>query len=82
MARGALSEALVCAESLENWQHDALETAFRALATELGLRAGDLFMLMRVAITGRTVAPPLFETMAILGRDRCLLRLRDALHKL
>jgi glutamyl-tRNA synthetase len=39
-------------------------------------------MLMRVAVTGRSVAPPLFETMAILGRERVVLRLRDAVGRL
>ena len=51
----------------------------RPLAEELGLKAGDLFMLIRVAVTGQTATPPLFETMEVLGRDRCLARLRDAL---
>jgi glutamyl-tRNA synthetase len=77
-AKRALSEALVVAENVEGWKHDLLETEFRTLAESLELKAGDLFMLMRVAITGRTVSPPLFETMEILGRDRCVARLRPA----
>ena len=39
-------------------------------------------MLLRVAVTGRVATPPLFETMAVLGRERSLARLRDALHRL
>ncbi len=81
-AQSALSAALVTAEGLDGWEHEPLEAAFRALAANLGLKAGDLFMLMRVAVTGRSVAPPLFETMELLGRERCLRRLRDALGKL
>ncbi len=81
-AWSALSAALVQAESVEPWEHAALEAAYRELASQLSLKAGDLFMLMRVALTGRTVAPPLFETMEILGRDRCVLRLREALAQL
>ena len=77
-----LSEALVLAEHSERWTHEFLEKDYRALAERLGVRAGDLFMLMRVAITGRTVAPPLFETMAIVGRERCVYRLRTALNVL
>jgi glutamyl-tRNA synthetase len=73
-----LSEALVAAEKVEVWEHEVLEEAFRDLAQGLEVRAGDLFMLMRVAITGRAVAPPLFETMAIIGKERCVQRLREA----
>jgi glutamyl-tRNA synthetase len=73
-----LSEALVTAEGVENWTHETLEATFRALAERLGARARDLFMLMRVAVTGRTVAPPLFETMELLGKERVVFRLREA----
>jgi glutamyl-tRNA synthetase len=81
-ARLLLSEALVEAEAVKDWTHDVLEAAFRALTERAEVKAGDLFMLMRVAITGRTVSPPLFETMAILGRDRCIQRLRIAMNSL
>jgi glutamyl-tRNA synthetase len=81
-AANALSEALVCAEAVPAWQAELLEAALRELAQRLGLKAGDLFMLLRVAITGRTVAPPLFETMVLVGRERCLDRLRQAIHLL
>jgi glutamyl-tRNA synthetase len=52
------------------------------LAEERSLKAGDLFMLIRVAVTGSSVAPPLFQSMAILGRERCLARLGRALDRL
>jgi glutamyl-tRNA synthetase len=79
-ARGAsvLTAALVRAEAVERWTAEFLEAEFRALAQELGVKAGDLFMIMRVAVTGRTVAPPLFETIEIVGRERCVFRLRTA----
>jgi glutamyl-tRNA synthetase len=60
----------------------SLEDALRPLATELGLKAGDFFGLLRVAVTGRTATPPLFQTMASLGKERCLKRIKAALHKL
>ena len=78
-ARGALEGALAVAASTEPWTADELEAAYRALAASLGLSTGGLFGTMRVALTGRTAAPPLFDTMAVLGRDRCLVRLRHAL---
>jgi glutamyl-tRNA synthetase len=50
----------------------------RALADELGLKAGQLFGILRVAVTGRNVSPPLFETMAIIGKDIVLERIQHA----
>ncbi len=60
----------------------SLEAVLRTLAAELGLKTGELFGLLRVAVTGRTAAPPLFQTMAVLGRERCLRRIESALSKL
>ncbi|HUU62826.1 MAG TPA: glutamate--tRNA ligase [Dehalococcoidia bacterium] len=60
----------------------SLEAVLRTLASELGLKTGELFGLLRVAVTGRTAAPPLFQTMAVLGRERCLRRIEAALSKL
>lgn len=71
-------------ERLESCSFDALslEGVLRPLAAELGLKTGELFGLLRVAVTGRTAAPPLFQTMAVLGRERCLRRIEAALGKL
>jgi glutamyl-tRNA synthetase len=80
-AATALQRATAVVEALGEWTHEALEAALRALATELGVKAGDLFSLVRVAVTGRRVTPPLFESMEILGRERCVARLRDAARK-
>jgi glutamyl-tRNA synthetase len=54
----------------------------RPLAAELELKTGQLFGTLRVAVTGRTVAPPLFETMSVLGKERSLERVGAALDKL
>ena len=67
---------------VEDWRHEALEGVLRPLAQELDLKTGDLFMLARVAVTGRTATPPLFETMEVLGRERSLARLKNALQRL
>ena len=56
-----------------------LEVDMRALAQELGLKVGQLFGTLRVAVTGQRVSPPLFETMEILGLDECLRRIDQAL---
>lgn len=64
-----------------SYEADELESAFRALCEERGWKAGDLFMAVRVAVTGRTATPPLFDTLVALGRERTLARL-DAARRL
>ena len=60
------------------FDHDSLDAALRAAAAQLGLKAGPMFQPIRVAVCGRKNAPPLFETMVVLGRDVCLDRIRKA----
>jgi glutamyl-tRNA synthetase len=60
------------------FDHDSLDKALRAAASHLGLKAGQAFQPIRVAVCGRKNAPPLFETMAVLGRELCLARIRQA----
>jgi len=81
-AAAALQAVVARVEGVEPWQHEALEGAIRPLAEDLSLKAGDLFGLIRVAVSGKTVSPPLFETMAVLSRERTLERLRSALERL
>ena len=78
----ALRASLAKLEELQNWDAASLESVLRPLADELSLKTGEFFGLLRVATTGRTAAPPLFQTMEVLGRGRCLKRLRAALGKL
>ncbi len=61
-----------------SFDHDALDQALRAAASSLGLKAGPMFQPIRVAVCGRKNAPPLFETMVVLGREVCLTRIRNA----
>jgi glutamyl-tRNA synthetase len=69
----ALADAI---EGVEPFELEPLETAVRALADRMGLKAGDLFFPARVALTGRKVAPGIFEVMRLLGKKRTLERLR------
>jgi glutamyl-tRNA synthetase len=84
--RGAASKALEAVlqriGDLQPWDHETLEGAIRPLAEELALKTGDMFGLIRVAVTGRTAAPPLFETMAALGWERTVTRLESAIRRL
>ncbi len=77
LARRVLQHALVTLPNVP-FDHDSLDQALRAAATHLGLKAGQTFQPIRVAVCGRKNAPPLFETMAVLGRDLCLARIRKA----
>jgi nondiscriminating glutamyl-tRNA synthetase len=62
-----------------SFEADELEPPLRALAEGRGWKAGDLFMAIRVAVTGRTATPPLFDTLVALGRERVLARLDGAI---
>ncbi|MEI6179917.1 MAG: glutamate--tRNA ligase [Chloroflexales bacterium] len=61
-----------------DWSAEALEVCLRALGEELGVKPGPLFGTVRVAVSGRTVAPPLFAMLAALGRERSLARVAAA----
>ena len=65
--------------ALPEWNHDACDHATRKVAEDAGVKAGLLINATRVAIVGQAVAPPLFDTMVILGQQRVVTRLRDAL---
>jgi len=77
MARRVLQRALEVLPTV-TFDHDSLDQALRAAAASLGLKAGPMFQPIRVAVCGRKNAPPLFETMAVLGRDVCLERIKQA----
>ncbi len=76
--RRALDAARETLAAVPDFGAAALEEALRGLTKQLGLKTGQLFGMLRAAITGQTVAPPLFETMAILGRQACLQRIDAA----
>ena len=64
------------------FKHDPLDQALRAAAQELGIKAGQLFQPIRVAVCGRKNAPPLFETLEVLGKDRTIARIGQAILKI
>jgi glutamyl-tRNA synthetase len=64
--------------SLQPWTLEALETATRSLAGELGVKAGDVIAPARIALTGRKAAPGIFEVIWLVGRERAVTRLRSA----
>ncbi len=68
--------------SLKSFESTELEKEFRALAEKMEVKTGQLFSTVRTAVTSRTATPPLFQTMSVLGRERCLKRIDKALEKL
>jgi nondiscriminating glutamyl-tRNA synthetase len=76
------ARAVLEAVPADTFGAEQLEPPLRALAEERAWKAGDLFMAIRVAVTGRTATPPLFETLAALGRPRALARLDSAVARL
>jgi glutamyl-tRNA synthetase len=84
MKEGAadLLGAAVAAFETAPWDAESLKTALEAVGTERGLRLGKAQAPVRVAVTGRSVGLPLFESLEVLGRERTLVRLRAALDRL
>jgi len=80
MAQKSLVKAREVLSATE-FTHDSLDHALRAAAQELGLKAGQMFQPIRVAVCGRKNAPPLFETLQVLGKEATLKRVEQAIHK-
>jgi len=80
--KAALTSAQKLLAGLGHWDHSTIETPMRELAVELGLKTGQLFGSIRVAISGRIATPPLFQMMEVLGRERTLLRIEEAIERL
>jgi glutamyl-tRNA synthetase len=81
MALRALEHAAQTLPSVE-FSHDSLEAALREAAGKLGIKAGQMFQPIRVAVCGRKNAPPLFGTLEALGRPTSLARIDKAIEKL
>jgi glutamyl-tRNA synthetase len=81
LARRVLEKARETLATAE-FTHDGLEASLRAAAEQVGIKAGQMFEPIRVAVCGRKTAPPLFGTLEVLGRDVCLSRIAQAIEKL
>jgi glutamyl-tRNA synthetase len=64
---------------LADWNHDACDRSLRQVAERAGVKAALLINATRVALVGQPVAPPLFDTMVAIGREKVIARLRRAL---
>ncbi len=73
-----LTEAASRLGAIEDWSTEKIHRVLEAMADDLGMSKKQAFQPLRAAVTGAVVSPPLFESMALLGRDRTLARLRSA----
>jgi glutamyl-tRNA synthetase len=81
-ALAALEAVAALLPEVDLGDEEATETRFRALADALGLKPGSLFMPVRVAVTGRTQSPGLFETLRVIGAERVGTRMAAAIDRL
>jgi glutamyl-tRNA synthetase len=77
-----LETSLLKIRRLSTFNEASIEALLRPLADELQLKTGQLFGTLRIAITGQLTAPPLFQTMAALGKERCIRRIKVAITKI
>jgi glutamyl-tRNA synthetase len=80
--RENLPELFARLSALPEWTEESIEECVRGLATEKERGARHLIHPLRFATTGRTVSAGLFETMQLIGRERCLVRIEDVLEKM
>jgi glutamyl-tRNA synthetase len=81
MAKKVLEKARAVLADVE-FKHDPLDQALRAAAQEVGVKAGQMFQPIRVAVCGRKNAPGLFETLEVLGKETTLARIENAIQLL
>ncbi len=81
MAKAVLEKAREIL-AIAEFNHDGLHEALKAAAVEMGVKPGQMFQPIRVAVCGRKIAPPLFETLVVLGRETSLRRVDSAIKML
>jgi glutamyl-tRNA synthetase len=79
-SKDILKRSLAELTPLTTWSHESIEAALRAsLIEEMGLKPRIAFGAVRIATTGSTISPPLFESMELLGKEACLARITAAI---
>jgi glutamyl-tRNA synthetase len=76
---GALAASRDALSGLGAWTPEAIEAVLRGVVEELGVKPKNVFQPVRVALSGTTVSPGIFETLAVLGRDETLRRIESAI---
>ena len=78
-AKPALEDALEALRGTDPFEPDQIEAALAPIVAARELKPGKLYQPIRVAITGGTVSPGIFESLAVLGKDRSIARIERAL---
>ncbi len=78
LVKAQLKTVMDLLEAASSWEAEKLETEVRSTAEKQGWQRSQFFMMLRVVVTGRTVTPPLFATMEVLGKDITIKRLAHA----
>ena len=81
-SRMAMAAALELLRTAGDFSEDPLEAGLRQVADEVAVKFGQLAMILRIAVTGKSVSPPLTASMAAIGRERTLARVETALRRL
>jgi glutamyl-tRNA synthetase len=79
-ARAILRDLVTDLDTLDPWNAEATERIVRAFAEQRGTKLANVAQPLRAALTGRTTSPPIFDVLAVLGKDESLARLRDQAH--
>jgi glutamyl-tRNA synthetase len=80
--RAMLEQLVERLDAQREWSADLLEPLLREFSDGVGWKTKEVFMTVRVAVTGRKASPPLFDTLVLLGRERCRRRIRQAIEHL
>ena len=75
--RALIGQLRIALEAVTDWSAETTEAAMRNFAEQNNLKLGGVAQPLRVALTGRTTSPGIFDVLAVLGRDQCLARLAD-----
>ena len=81
-AAARMKKLATALEGVTPWEHDPIEKATRGVATSEEVKAGEVIMPARIALTGKKVSPGIFDVMLLLGRERTVERLRRAAERL
>jgi glutamyl-tRNA synthetase len=76
-AKAIMAAVAPALESITDWTATPIETVVREFAERSGFKLGAVAQPLRAALTGRTMSPPIFDVLAVLGKDESLGRLRD-----
>ena len=75
----AFTKLIIALDQVPSFEHEELERVFKSVIAETGLSMSKLAQPVRVALTGRTASPGIFEVMLLLGRERTVARLKKAI---